>query len=561
MIERLFIQNYAIIDRLELEFGKGFHVFTGETGAGKSIIIGALGLLLGEKGDTSVVRTGEEKALIEAEFSVSADTAKKLRELEVDSPETLIIRREIVQNGKNRVFINGLQEPLSKLEAIGEWLVDIHGQHDHQLLLAQKVHMDILDAYGNHAAGRSSCGALYNDLRKKLEYQKELSQDEEKLLQEKVFWETAVKEINALEATDEEEAELRESIRRMENAENLARAFTEAHDIVYESEHSVTAKMSRAVNALKDTAGLDRRYEELLSILEDAQAKIDESASLLSDYRDELEYDEKKMETMIDRMELMKDLKRKYHKNSMGELQSYAADCALKLKKFENKGEELVKVNAEIKELKEKLITEARALSEKRQATARTLSERIKSELSYLGMEKAEFIVDIKYVREDSSPFIIQNIPIKISDTGMDRVEFFISSNAGEEPRPLRKVASGGEISRVMLALKTIFAGSDSVETLVFDEIDTGIGGLTANNVAEKMKAMADSRQLFVITHLPQIASRAGSHYTVSKETRDGKTFTRVDRIDGDPRVAEIARMLGGDGAAASAHAREMLGR
>jgi DNA repair protein RecN (Recombination protein N) len=310
---------------------------------------------------------------------------------------------------------------------------------------------------------------------------------------------------------------------------------------------------------LKDISSLDSRYSELMEILEDSQAKLNESVNLISKFRGELDFDQKVMEETIDRIELIKDYKRKYRKNSITELLAYLDECSEKLIRFENRSAELEKLNVEIGRIRDELIERSANLSKKRQAVALDLSAKIKEELSFLGMEKAEFIVDIKYVKEEASPYIINGIPIRIQETGMDRAEFFISSNPGEDPKPLKKVASGGEISRIMLSLKSVFAQSDMIETLVFDEIDVGIGGVTANHVAEKMKKIAKDKQVIVITHLPQIAARAENHYQISKFVKDDKTFTRIEKLDGDKRVDEITRMLGGESDKSRAHAIEML--
>ncbi len=560
MIQRLSVRNYAIIDHLELELGDGFNVFTGETGAGKSIVIGALGLLLGDKGDTTMIRTGEDKAVVEGEFAVRDKTARaRVKEILFDDPETVIIRRELSHGGKGRIFINGLQEPLSKLEALGEWLVDVHGQHDHQLLLNQKVHLDILDSYGSLKPDREKVGQIFQRLTAKTRELGELEQDEKKLSEEKTYWETAVQDIENAGFSPQEEDELSLSLRKMENAEKIYAAFSEAHDLLYADERSVSVKLLKSAQLLREHAPVDRRYEELCEILDDASAKVDESAKLLADYREELDFDSKTMEETIDRLEFIKDLKRKYRKNSVEELLQYARDCRDRLSKFANRTEEVRLLKEEILALKDGLVRESLALSQKRQDTGRELALKIRSELSYLGMEKAEVAADVKYVKDEDSPIRINDIPIRVSETGIDRVEFLISSNAGEELKPLKKVASGGEISRVMLALKSIFAAADSIETLIFDEIDVGIGGLTANNVGVKLNALAAGRQIVVITHLPQIASRARNHFLISKWTDQGKTFTKVGRISGRERVEEIARMLGGDSEKAREHAKEML--
>lgn len=563
MIERISIKNYAIIDALELELGKGLNVFTGETGAGKSIIVGALGLLLGDKGDTAVIRSGEEKATIEAEFSVSKPmVVQRLKELNIEGADTgtLLVRRELVQNGKGRVFINGLQEPLNKLEELGELLVDIHGQHDHQLLLQQKVHMEILDNYGNHADERAAVRESWFLLLQKLEELKELEQDEQKLAEEKAFWESAVRDMDSAGLQDNEEEELTESLKKMENAEKISLSFNDAHNLLYEDELSVSSRLTRAVSSLRNVGEFDSRYRELLEILEDAETKVTESVNLISDYKDELEFDQKTMEEAMDKLELIRDFKRKYRKNTIAELNEYARECDEKIQRFENRNALLSKIKAEIATQKNDLVDKSLKLSRKRQETARDLSQKIKKELSFLGMEKSDFIVDIKYVKDETSQIEINSIRIKASETGIDRVEFFISSNVGEEPRPLKKVASGGEISRVMLALKSIFAASDVIDTLIFDEIDVGIGGLTANNVGVKMQDIARDKQVVVITHLAQIASKASQHYFITKAVRDNKTFTEVKRIDSQERINEVARMLGGESEASRTHAREMLG-
>lgn len=560
MISRLLIQNYAIIDRLELEFEDGFCVFTGETGAGKSMLVGAIGLLLGEKGDTSVVRTGEDKAIIEGEFIIRDEKVKEeIRNYGVEVTPSLLIRREISIQGKNRVFINGLQEPLSKLEEISEWLIDIHGQHDHQLLLQQKVHLDILDGYGNLEKEVKNINIIYNQLFNAIKSLETLSEKQRSIEEEKNFLELAVKEIEESNFYEEEEEELNETLKRMENAEKISSSLSNARDLLYESEKSSSATLSRALNLISSVEQFDNKYMEISQILDDAITKVNEASFLISNCLKELDFDENSMEKIIERLELIRDLKRKYRKNSIKELISYAKECKEKLGLFESGTEEIKKVKKLIEDLTKEITESSIELSKKRQRVAFELARKVKDELKFLGMEKAEFIVDIKYVKDESSPIVLNNIPVKITEKGIDRVEFLISTNPGEEPKPLRKVASGGEISRVMLALKSIFAKNDPLETLIFDEIDVGIGGKIAHNVGLKMKEISNNRQLFVITHLPQIASKADHHYFISKYIEGGKTFTRARLLSKEERVNEIARMLGGETEIAIQHAREML--
>ncbi len=561
MITRLSIKNYAIIDNLELEFNEGFSVFTGETGAGKSVLIGAIGLLLGEKCDSTVIRTGEEKAIIEGEFLVKNESIlQKIRDLSIDIDSSLIIRREISNQGRNRVFINGLLEPLNKLEEIGEWLVDIHGQHDHQLLLQQKVHLNILDSYGGLEGEIKNFAKNYLLLKEKMENLNFLLENQNRLEEERVFLELAYKEINEMKLSENEEEELTELLKRMENGEKISRSLREAKNILYDDEKNVSGNILKALNSISSVENFDNRYVELTQILEDALAKVDETSHLISDYLKELDFDENEMEKVIDRLENIKDLKRKYRKNTVEELISYAKECGEKLKFLENKEEDIDKLKKDIDELKKIVLEEAMSLSKKRQSVGLDLSRKIKEELKFLGMEKSDFVVDIKYVKDENSPISINGVPVKIDEKGIDRVEFLITTNPGEEPKPLRKVASGGEISRVMLALKAIFAKSDPVETMIFDEIDVGIGGVTANNVGLKMAEISKGKQLFVITHLPQIASKAENHFYISKFVKDNKTSTTARLLRKEERVNEIARMLGGESDTALKHAKEMLG-
>jgi len=389
----------------------------------------------------------------------------------------------------------------------------------------------------------------------------DLQQDESRLEQEKIFWETAVEDISSAKLYPEEENELTEEIKRLENGEKIAEAFTLAHQVMYEQEGSILSKLQKILHPLAEIAGMDKSYQEIYEILDNIFTQSQEVAGLIREARDTLDFDPQRLNGLIERLETIKDLKRKYKKNTVQELLDYLTECQDRLRRFSNRAEEIASIQQEIENTQNAYIQQSLALSKKRQQVAADLAQRIGRELASLGMERAQFLVDIKYVRDDTSRIRIQDIPIKTFDTGIDRVEFFMVTNPGEEPKPLRKIASGGEISRVMLALKSIFASSDVVETLVFDEIDVGIGGLTANQVAEKMREIARSKQLFVITHLPQIASAATTHFKVTKEVADNKTYTRLVPLSQETRVVEIARMLGGEDESARTHAQEMIKR
>jgi len=350
-------------------------------------------------------------------------------------------------------------------------------------------------------------------------------------------------------------------VKRLENGEKIAEAFSLAHQVLYEQDGSVLSKLQKILHPLADIAGMDKTYQEIYEILDTVFTQTQEAASLIREARDTIDFDPEKMNSLIERLETIKDLKRKYKKNTVQELLDYLTECQDRLRRFSNRAEEIASIQKEIEETQRLYSEKALALSKKRQEVATNLAKHIGEELATLGMDKATFIVDIKYVRDENSPLRIQDVPIKISESGIDRVEFFMTTNPGEEPKPLRKIASGGEISRVMLALKSIFSRSDVVETLIFDEIDVGIGGLTANQVATKMRQIASHKQLLVITHLPQIASAATTHFKVLKEVVDNKTYTRLIPLGPEERIPEIARMLGGEDESAKTHAQEMIKR
>ncbi|MFN3660722.1 MAG: DNA repair protein RecN, partial [Brevinematales bacterium] len=428
-------------------------------------------------------------------------------------------------------------------------------------LLQQKVHLDMLDRYGNLSEEREEVKVLYQKFTNLLSTLADLQQDESRLEQEKIFWETAVEDIAGAKLYAEEENELTEEVKRLENGEKIAEAFSLAHQVLYEQDGSVLSKLQKILHPLADIAAMDKTYQEIYEILDTVFTQTQEAASLIREARDAIDFDPEKMNSLIERLETIKDLKRKYKKNTVQELLDYLAECQDRLRRFSNRAEEIASIQKEIEETQRLYTERALALSKKRQEVATNLARHIGEELSTLGMDRATFIVDIKYVRDESSPLRIQDVPIKISETGIDRVEFFMTTNPGEEPKPLRKIASGGEISRVMLALKSIFSRSDLVETLIFDEIDVGIGGLTANQVATKMRQIASHKQLLVITHLPQIASAATTHFKVLKEVVDNKTYTRLIPLGPEERILEIARMLGGEDESAKAHAQEMIKR
>lgn len=561
MLERMSIKNYAVIDNLALEFKSGLSAFTGETGAGKSVLIGALGLLLGARSDSSMVRTGEEKLVIEGEFSVNDISVRNfLSEQNIEDTSLLIIRREISREGKSRIFINGVQETLSKLEEIGVLLADMHGQHDHQLLLNKKVHLDILDSFGKLTGFKEKFKLIYEDALEAINEETVLKEGAERLKKERDYYQNAQKQILDAVLSENEEALLEEKLSRMQNSEKIFEALNKAYQAVYEAESNALTMLEDARKAMAGISSYAKKYEELEEIFSHSIAEAKEGSHLLSSYIDETGYSPAEMDEVTGRIALIKELKRKYDKNDITALNTFAEECKMLLSKADNLEEELAKSAKKREECVKNLGQAALALSQKRQTTAKTMSEKIEHELAFLGMEKSKFFVNISYAKDEHSFLEIEQKKLAVNPAGIDRIEFMLSANAGEEPKPLQKVASGGEISRIMLSLKSALAESDPVGTGIFDEIDAGIGGMIAHNVAKKMQEISKLRQLFTITHLAQIASKADHHYLVRKSSDNAKTFTEVITLNGEERIKEIARMLGGEGEASLKLAKEMMG-
>lgn len=561
MLERISIKNYAVIDNLTLEFHQGFSVFTGETGAGKSVLIGALGLLLGARSDSTMIRSNTENMSVEGAFSITDfGIQQHIAAFHIDDPSHLIIRREISQQGKNRVFINGNLETLSKLEEIGDRLADMHGQHDHQLLLNKQVHGDVLDSFAELLPNQKQFAQLYAQTIAKLEEKKLLELNSHSLKTEKDFYTNAHQEISQAQLKENEEGELAQDLLQMQNKEKILDALNTAHQGIYAADINASLILEDAKKSMIGIVSFTKKYEELSEIIEDALIKTRESGHLLSSYLEEIDFNTETIDRVSDRIALIKELKRKYKKNTIEELEIFAQESLLLSEKADNLDEELRKLSQECEEIVQKLTEEALSLSKKRQQVAEKMSDKIEQELSFLGMESSRFEVKITYAKQENSILSISGTPVNVTEKGIDRVEFMISSNLGEEVKPLAKIASGGEISRVMLSLKAALAQSDPVGTGVFDEIDAGIGGMVAHNIALKMKEIALLRQILCITHLAQIASKADYHYLVKKETEDNKTYTNVVLLSPEERIKEVARMLGGESESSETLAKEMLG-
>ncbi|GIV09692.1 MAG: DNA repair protein RecN [Fimbriimonadales bacterium] len=550
MLHALHIENWAIIDRLEVRFAAGLNALTGETGAGKSILMDALNLALGERADPTMIRTGAERLRVSAVFELphDPDLHALLSELGVE-PEAgmLYLNREVQVGGRSIARINGQPTPLSILKTIGERLVDLHGQHEHQSLLKPSSHLEFLDRWlGDPALQlREQVRQAVQALRRAERELQSLTEREREREQMLDLYRFQVDEIRnaALQVGEDEQLETEQ--RRLTHAEKLIALAGGVYDALMQ-ENGAYDQAALARRSLTEIARIDPSAREWGDMLEGALAQIEEVARSLRAYAETIEYDPARLEAVIARLELIQRLKRKYG-DTIAAILAYADDAEGKLHALETQSERRDALETQLAALHTQVSALCEPLTTLRRAGAEQFAQTVQAHLHDLAMARAQFQVAVR--------------PKPIDATGADSVEFLFSANPGEPPRPLNKIASGGEMSRVMLALKTALANAAPVPTLVFDEIDAGIGGRTAHTVGEKLSQLAQHCQILCITHLPQIASRATSHLLIEKQTDGDTTRVQIHTLVGEARVQEIARMLAGEPTeTALQHARELLG-
>lgn len=566
MLTRLSVQNYALIESLEVEFQPGLNILTGETGAGKSILIGALGLALGERADSDSVRTGARQAVVEADFRIDSHGALKglFDELGLEWTGALSVRREVSAAGKSRALVNEGQVPLAGLKRIGDAILDMHGQHQHQSLLYEERHLDFLDGYARTWPERERAGVLFADHRRIRSELEEL-RSREKLTKEKLdLYAFQIKEIEAAKLAEGEEEELEREQAVLSNSEKLFSLASDGYRLLYENEGSVSEQLGAAQRALEQIAGIDGRIEEMRQGASAASAQLEELARELRRYRDSIQFDPGRLEEIRQRLDLVRALKKKYgsREGGVASVLNHLVRIKSEVDSVEHGQERIAKLENELENRRRELERACLELSEKRQEAAKRMGKEVLNQLKDLGMEKASFKVEVTQAEEEGGLVRKGGKSYRAEASGIDQVRFLIAPNTGEELKPLSKIASGGEISRVMLAVKTILAEVDQVSSLVFDEIDAGIGGRVAEAVGRKLRQIGERRQVLCITHLPQIAALAQAHYRVSKVEQGGRTLTTVERLLEKERVEEVARMLGGEKVSESAlrHAREMVG-
>ncbi|NJC98568.1 MAG: DNA repair protein RecN [Anaerolineae bacterium] len=563
MLTELHIQNFAIIDKLDLRFGSGLIILTGETGAGKSIILDAVMMLIGGKADTTFVRTDADAALVEGVFQLKGperEAAHEIlnREELMDDPDYVVLSREVRREGRSVARVNGRTVNVSLLKELGAALVDIHGQAEHLSLLDSRAHLGLLDRYAEVAKPLSDYRQTYHallNLRHELNELRKAQADSDRRVE---FLTYQAEEIEAARLKPGEDEELRKERDRLANAESLAQNAQEALAILDEGSPEMPAAsdlVGQAAQALAALAKIDSAQNELANQAEVLLDTVSEIVHSLRDYLEEIEFNPKRLEEVEERLDLIHSLTRKYG-GSIPAVIAFGQESRKQLETITGAAERIEELEMEEARLLEKLAKQGGLLSGKRKSAAEAMSKGIEAELNDLRMSAAKFRVDFQ-TKPDANGVPIENgNRIAFDHNGYDKVEFLIAPNPGEGLKPLVKIASGGETSRLMLGLKNVLARADEVPSLIFDEIDQGIGGRVGMVVGQKLWNLSRTLQVFCVTHLPQLAVFGDEHYQVQKLVQGNRTSTRVERLDGDPRLLELSQMLGevGEGTLRSAH-------
>lgn len=538
MLKELSIKNFAIIDALTVEFQEGLTVLTGETGAGKSIIIDAVQLLAGGRGSQEFIRHGAKKAELEGLFTLPEEphpAYDKCKELGIEIDEGIIIlRRDLNDTGKSVCRVNGKMMPLNMLREVGSTLIDIHGQHESQELMDDKQHIHLLDQFAGDAiiGEKERYASLYEQYRTLKSELAALSLGEQQIAQKIDLYAFQIKEIDACKFKENEENELMEERRRLNNFHKIFEGSSHAHEAIL-GESKGLDWIGQAMSDLEDVANVDEQFKEQSMAVSDAFYVLQEAAFSLKNILDEMEFDPERLNEVEQRLALIQNMKRKYG-HSLADILAYRNQIGKELETLENSDENIQKNEKRLKDLEKQLAEQAEKLTIIRKEYGVQLAEKIMTQLQELYMERATLIVQIT--------------PSHTFDAmGSDEVVFYISTNVGEPPKPLTKIASGGELSRIMIALKTIFSSTMGITSIIFDEVDTGVSGRVAQAIADKISLISVNSQVLCISHLPQVAAMADHHYYIQKQEEDNRTFTSLCELVEDDRIDEISRMMSGE--------------
>ena len=550
MLRELLIENLAIIEKLNLEFGDGLITLTGETGAGKSIILSGINLLLGEKASVDMLRSGENMLVAQGVFEINEEQKTELEKLDIDTEDNeVIIRRTLDTKGKEKSFVNGARVPRSKLKEVMKTLVDIVGQHSHQMLLNRENHIKLLDKFIEEEAKTvrvklEESLEKFNNVDVKI---KEIEKEKKETADKKEFYEFQLDEIEKANLKKDEDIELEAEYKKLFNAGKIKEKLSMSGFYLKNDEVNALSVIYSCKKNIESIVDCGKEFEDIYEQLERIYYDLEDCASTIEQIESDIEIDENRLDAVIERLNIIEKLKNKYG-SSIDEILEYAKTISQKLRTLEDNNFEVENLLKEKEKFREDYWKYAKELRDIRKRFIKKIEENLGKELDFLNMKDAK--LDIKLEEKDI-----------MTKNGSDAIEFFIATNIGQPSKPLQKIASGGEVSRIMLALKVIFSHVDNIPILIFDEIDTGVGGETVRKIADKLKEIGKNAQVICITHSPAIASKANEQYYIKKTSKDGETFTSVKKLSYEERISEIARMLAGENVSEAVieHAKELL--
>lgn len=550
MLRELLIENLAIIEKLNLEFGDGLITLTGETGAGKSIILSGINLLLGEKASVDMLRSGENMLVAQGVFEINEEQKTELEKLDIDTEDNeVIIRRTLDTKGKEKSFVNGARVPRSKLKEVMKTLVDIVGQHSHQMLLNRENHIKLLDKFIEEEAKNvrirlEESLEKFNNVDVKI---KEIEKEKKETADKKEFYEFQLDEIEKANLKKDEDIELEAEYKKLFNAGKIKEKLSMSGFYLKNDEVNALSVIYSCKKNIESIVDCGKEFEDIYEQLERIYYDLEDCASTIEQIESDIEIDENRLDAVVERLNIIEKLKNKYG-SSIDKILEYAKTISQKLRTLEDNNFEVENLLKEKEKFKEDYWKYAKELRDIRKRFIKKIEENLGKELDFLNMKDAK--LDIKLEEKDI-----------MTKNGSDAIEFFIATNIGQPSKPLQKIASGGEVSRIMLALKVIFSHVDNIPILIFDEIDTGVGGETVRKIADKLKEIGKNAQVICITHSPAIASKANEQYYIKKTSKDGETFTSVKKLSYEERISEIARMLAGENVSEAVieHAKELL--